>query len=364
MSIGSCNILIPECNYVNIDTWVMAVFNCIAKSKLLINDLQVKLIALLSIDWTFYPLCFEKDIPPIKSVMMKIINRSNYHIRLTGNHKLMQFFGKCLGYSNDIQFANCDCNQEFKCDACFNKDNVPPIKSSKNQHRKFRRYSHSDDNEKIHDKKIKYKCQKYIDNYFFMDVKNNSIKNNHSSFERLVFSYSTHRESIISKNNAEIIIPPTSMFKGIIDGFYNNYFYNFKTNNTSTEKWALYNLTNKPHLFHLDSSFVFIDNNFIKITTNKNNSEIRTNNDESLSNKNDENSSNKNDGSSSIKNDESSSNKNDESSSIKNDYKTLYYLKNSFEIDSKEIFSVYMKFDSSSKYSLNDMPMGNYHVAK
>jgi len=300
MPLASSNIFFPQFINLNIEEWINLVNLTFSKTVIISKENGLfKLDSLLSIDWSFFPIKIQNKI--IKNLIIKINNKSDYYIRISGNAKLMQLFGKNIEYLNNIEI--CDCNAEFKCDDCFNRENtIPNITNLTTKSKFFEKFPDKEDKEKIKDPKTKSKCRKYIENL-------NTVKDIHR--KKQIFLFSSHNDPIVTKNDIELLINPKTIFKGVIDGIFNENINNFNILCNSTEKLYIHNLTDKLHLFHTSFCFLFFDN--------------------------------------------LEENENDK-------YKCLKFNKNCFEIKSNEIITCFIKYTTNSTYSLNDTKIGKFNI--
>ena len=101
---------------------------------------------LIEFDWTFYPYTvqyLDGRTVILKSVLMKVINKSEYYIKLVGPWNLIQFFGKPLGAMTASTMMcmcgdNCKCTPDNKCCPSCNcnisvakLDNINNVKNKK-----------------------------------------------------------------------------------------------------------------------------------------------------------------------------------------------------------------------------------------
>ncbi len=322
--IGSSSVLFPVHDFVDIDVWIFTIFERMLKTKISLKGKYEKLATILNVDWSYYPLKIEENLPIINTIIFKLLNRTSYHIRLSGSSKLMQFFGKSIGLSNDIHKLTCDCDIEFFCETCFNKQNPIPIKNKNTKVKRYDKFHDKDDFSKMKDKKIINKCRNYINVHIHNTT---TINSNTNINDKNVFKYATKNLPITTKHSAEIIIEPNTTFTGFIDGSFNENFLNVNCKNNTVEKWTIYNVDSESHLLHLSNGFILLNSEVQYESKNDSDEISRTKEDNSL--------------------DTISENINKE-------------IRNTLEIDTNENMSFYIKFNNSSKYYISDHLLGQY----
>ena len=225
---------------ININQLINLINTFFANNTILINNIDVKISNLLSIDWTFFPLCMDylnQKSEYIKTVMMKVNNKSQYYVKLIGNWQLLQFFGKPL--SADME-TMCDCCNECGCGACCMCSN-----------------------ENLCDDDCHCNMENNMENNMVNNMENNMGNMNKNMNLQMIFPFYASEDpdsQIMTDNigNAQLIIRPNSIYLGFIDGFQSDNLMNFSVRVDSSEKWYYHNMDaqdSHPFHFHLTSGF-------------------------------------------------------------------------------------------------------------
>lgn len=306
-SIASAKIIFPptpKTRPMNINQWIELVNETFKNTKITFSDDNVcKLSKLLALDWTFFPFKVSSlydQVWYIKTVMMKVINKSKYHVRLLGHWPLLQFFGKSLtgdtimgmNMSSSVISKSGDKNKssnytgkmenkieskiELKATS-INKHKTERIKDNR-KCKKIKVDSIKVDNIKVDS--IKVDCKNNGFNKF--DSKDNGFnkvgrkdketneekKQNNNlpldmNIQTIFPKYATNNPEVQipilhTNQNAEIIIPPEKIFKGFLDGFDNDNLMTFAVKVNSLEEFIYHNgdtTDAHPLHFHLTSGF-------------------------------------------------------------------------------------------------------------
>jgi hypothetical protein len=193
----------PAAHPLNIQKWVSFVNDAFKKQEL--QDQSV--FQFVDLDWTFYPYQYAKVEPNqswiIKTVMMKLRNKSGFWLRLLGHWPILQMLGKSL-----------------------NGDTLPMTQETKT----------------IHTGK---------------GTKNELI-------QQIFPLYATNDPDVtiplLHDEDAALIIPPRSVFKGFIDGFMNNTIQDFSVALDSSEMWVYHNGDGQDsHSLHFHQTSAYVD---------------------------------------------------------------------------------------------------------
>jgi len=268
----------PTVEPININKLTEKINKKFQSTKFILLGNKVSMSDILAYDWTFYPYNITPNFAQtgqntkyINSVMIRIINKSKYQIRITGRWNLLNFFGKPMSpmyVSNSMMShknmtnntsscgccsgctcgSNCMCNADIRCN--------PNCKCG----------------------------SKELDQIF----KLNNMPMNLDSFVLQVFPFYSDPLNPYDVNNPDsgktircykdllsyLIVAPfdetnqdrenNGVYKGFVDGYLNDNFMNFSVMKNSSEKWYYFNMDfqdSHPFHFHLTSGYLNLISN-------------------------------------------------------------------------------------------------------
>ena len=220
LPIESININLPPTEQdddFNINQWINLLNYTLKKT---INKNNIKISDLLYFDWSFFPYgvnLLDGTIQYIKTAIIKIVNKSNYCVRLQGRWAILQMMGKCMiGNKNFVQptpgSGPC-CSTDSPCD-----------------------------------EELLYGVyDNYIQSWYpYYATDSENIQN----------------PILCPRRNAELIINSNKTYNGFYDGFVNDNVRSFSSKLRSTEIWTYLNADtgdSHPLHFHLTSGFLCKD---------------------------------------------------------------------------------------------------------
>jgi len=194
---------------------------------------------ILEYDWTYYPYAIypyylqnnmEKKI--LNNVMIRVTNKTEYKIKISGKWTLLNFFGKPLSVMED----------DMEDDMDMKNMPMPP--------------------EPMPPEPMPTNLDMYINTMFvyYPDPLNPFDANNPDNTGTLLRNINENVYFIVdSLDKLNEDRENNGVYKGFVDGFMNDAFFNFSVKLNSSEKWTYYNMDAQdthPFHFHLTSGYV------------------------------------------------------------------------------------------------------------
>lgn len=273
----------------NVQQWCDKVNRTFAETSITIEDKKQCLSTFLNLTWSFYPfkISYLNDkVQYIKTVMMRLTNSSNFFVRLKASWTLLQQFGKSI--CADTPPTQCAMTMAQMKVMLWKKikykyaEPVVPIKTETISLEQ-KRLSSLDQSpqtgwlssflnsdcfslscapiEKDSPSKIPWISAPRTSQL-------SQTMDNNMNIQTLFNNFATRDPNapiflLKPEQEAELIISPSTTFKGFVDGFMNENFNNFGVQENSSEQWEYSNLDNAdshPYHFHLTSGYVQVHN--------------------------------------------------------------------------------------------------------
>jgi FtsP/CotA-like multicopper oxidase with cupredoxin domain len=296
---------------VNIEKWTIFVNNKLSQEKVVLPHCCCNpcncgidcccesnvLSDILEYDWTYYPYALtaynlQLNPPPkqqfLNSVMIRLINKSKYQIRISGKWELLNLFGKPLQAMSGMSGMNMPepplhptglpPSTTNKMNKMMNKTNKTN-KTNKMMNKMYNKHSmdnmdETDPTDNMDNMSKPCNFDTYVMDMatLYSDPTNPYNANDSDNTGQLLMAMDQYCYLTINpydKNNKDR--ENNGVYKGFVDGYMNDAFQNFSVKLNSSEKWNYYNWDAQdthPFHFHLTSGYIDYMNSINNISLN------------------------------------------------------------------------------------------------